>query len=187
MNKKQTLMEKVASYLMLHAMLLMTALMPLQLSALDIQTLPVEAKAATGYTHAARVTWDDLNASDNSLTTITLMTIPTNAYIDRVAFYIEEPFTNTVAAGTNLAITIGITGTTNQFIGSNCIDGASIQVANGFTRWVLATNMLVAYKSTTDAINLLATFGSTGSTVDNYTAGKVRIYWRVIEPAKYKF
>ncbi len=187
MNKKQTLMEKVASYLMLHAMLVMTALMPVQLSALDIQTLPNEAKAATGFTHAARVTWDDLNASDNSLTTVTLMTIPTNAYIDRVAYYIEEPFTNTVAAGTNLALTVGITGTTNRFFGSNCIDGASIQVNNGFTVWCLSTNLLIPYKSTTDAISLLATFGSTGSTVDNYTRGKVRIYWRVIEPAKYKF
>lgn len=187
MNKKQSLTCKLAVSLMLHAMLVMTALMPLQLVALDVQTLPVDAKAATGFTHAARVTWDDLNASDNSLTTVTLMTIPTNAYIDRVAYYIEEPFTNTVAAGTNLAITIGITGTTNRFFGSNCIDGASIQVANGFTVWCLSTNLLIPYKSTTDAISLLSTFGSTGSTVDNYTAGKVRIYWRVIEPAKYKF
>lgn len=187
MNKKQTLTERLASLLMLLAMLIMTVATPFQMQALDIQTLPTDTRATSGFTHAARVTWDDLNASDNSLTTVTLMTIPTNAYIDRVAFYIEEAFANTVTAGTNLALTVGITGTTNRFFGSNCIDGASIQVANGFTVWCLSTNLLVPYKSTTDAISMLATFGSTGSTVDNYTAGKVRILWRVVEPAKYKF
>jgi hypothetical protein len=187
MKTKQSFTHRLAAMLMLHAMLVLTVFAPFQMQALDVQTLPTDTRASSGFTHAARVTWDDLNASDNSLTTITLMTIPTNAYIDRVAFYIEEGFTNTVAAGTNLAITVGITGTTNRFFGSNCIDGASIQVANGFTVWGLSTNLLVPYKSTTDAIALLATFGSTGSTVDNYNVGKVRIYWRVVEPAKYKF
>lgn len=187
MNKKPTLLERFASLLMLLAMLIMTVATPFQMQALDVQVLPTDTKAASGFTHGAKVTWDDLNASDNSLTTLTLMTIPTNAYIDRVAFYIDEGFTNTVTAGTNLALTIGITGTTNRFFGSNCIDGASIQVANGFTVWMLSTNLLVPYKSTTAAVNLLATFGSTGSTVDNYTAGKLRILWRVVEPAKYKF
>lgn len=187
MNKKQTLLERFASLLMLLAILLMTVAMPFQMQALDVQALPTDTRASSGFTHAARVTWDDLNASDNSLTTLTLMTVPTNAYIDRVAFYIEESFTNTVTAGTNLHLTVGITGTTNRFFGSNCIDGASIQVANGSTVWMLSTNLLVPYKSTTDAIGLLATFGSTGTTVDNYTAGKVRILWRLVEPAKYKF
>jgi hypothetical protein len=187
MNKKQpNFATRLAASLMTALMVFMNCA-PLSVSALDIQALPDEARSASGFTHAARVTWDDLNASDNSLTTLTLMTIPTNAYIDRVAFYIEEPFTNTVVAGTNLALTIGITGTTNRFFGSNCIDGASIQVNNGFTVWMLSTNLLVPYKSTTDAVSLLATLGSTGSTVDNYTRGKLRIYWRVVAPARWRF
>lgn len=187
MKQNQTLTERFASLLMLLAMLTMTVAAPFQMQALDVQVLPTDTKAASGFTHGAKVTWDDLNASDNSLTTLTLMTIPTNAYIDRVAFYIDEGFTSTVTAGTNLHLTIGITGTTNRFIGSNCIDGASIQVANGFTVWCNSTNLLIPYKSTTAAISLLATVGSTGTSVDNYTAGKLRILWRVVEPAKYKF
>lgn len=184
MNMKTSIWNKMGASLMT-ALMVFVNFSPLY--ALDIQTLPSETAAVHGFTHAARVTWDDLNASDNSLTTVTLMTIPTNSYIDRVAFYIEEGFTNTVTAGTNLALTVGITGTTNRFFGSNCIDGASIQVNNGFTVWGLSTNLLVPYKSTTAAVNLLATFGSTGTSVDNYTAGKVRILWRVVQPAKVKF
>jgi len=187
MNHKPSFTFRLAAMLMLHAMLVLTVFAPYQMQALDVQALPTEARASTGFTHAALVTWDDLNASDNSLTTITLMTIPTNSYIDRVAFYVAEPFVGNTNGGTNLAVTIGITGTTNRFFGSNCIDGATVPVANGVTVWGLSTNLLVPYKATTAAVNLLATFGGTGSTVDEYTTGKIRIYWRVVEPAKYKF
>lgn len=187
MKTKQSFTFRLAAMLMLHAMLVLTVFAPFQMQALDVQTLPTDTRASSGFTHAARVTWDDLNASDNSLTTVTLMTIPTNAYIDRVAFYIEEGFTSSTAGSTNLGFTVGITGTTNRFFGSNCIDSATGNIALGSTVFCLSTNLLIPYKSTTDAISLLTTFSSTASTVDNYQAGKIRILWRVVEPAKYKF
>jgi hypothetical protein len=34
---------------------------------------------------------------------------------------------------------------------------------------------------------LIGTFSSSASVVDTYTRGKVRIYWRLINPAKLKF
>lgn len=187
MNHKPSFTFRLAAMLMLHAMLVLTVFAPYQMQALDVQALPTEARASTGFTHGARVTWDDLNASDNSVTTLTLMTIPTNAYIDRVAYYIDEGFTSATAGATNLAMMIGITGTTNRFFGSNCIDSATGNISAGYTVFCLSTNLLIPYKSTTAAVNLLATFGSTGSTVDEYTAGKVRILWRLVEPVKYKF
>lgn len=181
--KKQTMMGKVASALMLQAMALLTALAPIQGRALDIQTLPDTVAAVSGFTHAARVTWDDLNAADASVVAVQLFAIPTNSYIDRVAFIVEEHFTNTTyvaADSTNVVLNIGVGGTTNAFFGSNTLI---------FARTTLATNMLVPYRATTSTNYLVATFseGKIDSQLDNYFAGKIRIYWRVVQPTRYRF
>ena len=187
MNQKPSFTFRLAAMLMLHAMLVLTVLAPYQMAALDVQTLPTDTRATSGFTHAARVTWDDLNAADASVVAITLFAQATNTFIDRVAYYIEEAFTNTVAAGTNLSIHIGITGTTNKFVFSNCIDGATTVMAHGKTVYTFTTNVFLPHRAVTDGAPLIATFGGTESSVDNYTAGKIRIYWRVVEPVKYKF
>jgi hypothetical protein len=189
MNKKQTLMEKAAGYLMLHAMLVMTALMPLQLAALDVQTLPVDSKAATGFTHAARVTWDDINAADASTVTLALFGIPTNSYIDRVGFYVEEGFTNGTVANTNLTFCLGVGGSTNRFYGTNYIDAGTARLLSGGSPQAYSTNLLVPYFATTSTNYLTVTFsdGAATSVVDNYAVGKVRIYWRLVDLSKYNF
>ncbi len=182
-TKEQTFMSKVASALMLQAMLLLTVLTPMQGRALDIQTLPDTVAATSGFTHAARVTWDDLNAADASVVWVQLFQIPTNSYIDRVAYIVEEHFTNTTyvaADSTNVVLNIGVGGTTNAFFGSNTLV---------FARQTLSTNMLVPYRATTSTNYLVATFseGKIDSQLDNYPAGKIRIYWRVVQPTKYRF
>lgn len=158
------------------------ALMPAAY-ALDVQTLPDTVAATSGFTHAARVTWDDLNAADASVVSVQLFLIPTNSYIDRVAFYVEEQFTNTTYAATdstNVVINIGVGGATNTFFGSNTLIWA---------RQTLSTNMAAAYRATTSTNYLVATFseGKIDSQLDNYPAGKIRIYWRLVQPVKYRF
>lgn len=181
--KKQTMLGNVATALMLQAMLLLTALAPLQVRAVDVQTLPDTVAATSGFTHAARVTWDDLNATDASVVWVQLFQIPTNSYIDRVAYFVEDQFTNTTYAATdstNVVLNIGVGGTTNAFFGSNTLI---------FARQTLNTNLLVPYRATTSTNYLLATFseGKIDSQLDNYPAGKIRIYWRLVQPTKYKF
>lgn len=165
--------------------LLISVSSPLPVQAIDVQALPIEQAAATGYTHAARITWDDLNAADASAVVLQVFAIPTNSYIDRVSFYVEENFTNAAyatgtSAGSNLVMTIGVGGTTNFFFGSNVLDT---------THWVGATNSLIPHKSSTSTNYLIACFsdGIQASAVDNYLIGKVRIYFRLIQPYKYKF
>ena len=169
------------------AAILLTVSTPLPALAVDVQSLPLESQAAHGFTHAARVTWDDLNASDNALTTLQLFLIPTNTYVDRVAYYIEEPFTNSTISATNLLMSIGIPGTTNRFIAGQEIDQSTTMDLSGLTIQTLSTNLLIPYKSTTSTNYLIGTFSSGASTVDTYTRGKVRIYWRLINPAKLRF
>lgn len=185
--KKQTMMGKVASALMLQAMLLVTVLAPMQGRALDIQTLPDTVAAVSGFTHAARVTWDDLNATDNAATIVQLYNIPTNAYIDRVAWVLEEGFTNSTIASTNLLLCIGTGGNTNAFFTTNQIDNSSTMLGAGLTLYSLSTNMLVPLRSTTSTNFLTATFSAASSVVDNYAVGKIRIYWRVVQPTRYRF
>ena len=152
--------------------------------ALDVQSLPTETQARSGFTHAARVTWDDLNDADASAVVLQLFAIPTNSYIDRVAFVVEENFTNATyvptLGGTNLVLTIGVGGTTNVFLSSNALTYAN--------SW-FNTNLIGGYKAATSTNYLIACFsdGLQASQVDNYLRGKIRIYWRLVQPSKYNF
>lgn len=186
--KKQTFLTKLAAGLMLHAMLVL-ALLPGVSLAVDIQSLPDESRAASGFTHGARVTWADLDAADASTVTLALFNIPTNSYIDRVAFYVEEGFTNTTVANTNLTLCLGVGGTTNRFYGTNYIDAGTARLLSGASPQSYSTNLLVPYFATTSTNYLTVTFsdGAATSVVDNYTRGKIRIYWRLVNPARIKF
>lgn len=166
------------------ASLMVSLLAALPAMAVDVQTFPNDTAAASGFTHGARITWDDLNATDNQLTTLQLFAIPTNTYIDRVAFYVDEPFTNSTVSATNLYLVIGVGGTTNFFFSSNCVDGAGIRILSGNSPQTLFTNMVVPYKATTSTNYLIATFAADASTVDTYVVGKIRILWRLVNPAK---
>ena len=149
--------------------------------AVDVQTLPENTQAATGFTHQAKITWDDLNATDNSATVLQLFAIPTNCYIDRVGYYMDENFTNAtyVATGgsTNLVLTVGVGGATNAFFGSNTLI---------YARSCALTNLLVPYRATTSTNYLIATFsdGLQASEVDGYLVGKIRVFWRLVQPTK---
>jgi len=152
--------------------------------ALDVQTLPTSSQAASGFTHAARITFDDLNNADASAVNVPLFAIPTNCYIDRVAYIVDENFTNAVyvptLGGTNLVLNIGVGGTTNAFFGSNTLI---------YARFAYATNMLIPYRATTSTNYLVANFsdGLQASEVDGYVVGKIRIFWRLVQPSKYNF
>jgi hypothetical protein len=187
-NKKFSFLDKIGATLAISVILSLN-LAPLRTQAVDVQSLNDTVAGVSGFTHAARVTWDDINAADASVVQVQLFPIPTNSYIDRVAFYIEESFTNNTVASSNLVLSIGVGGTTNRFFGSNTIDGASIRIATGDTVWMLSTNLLVPYKSTTSTNWLTATFsdGAQASVVDNYVQGKVRILWRLVQPSRTKF
>lgn len=184
--KRQTKLFRLAVFAMLHAVLVAT-LAPVTAVALDVQELPTSAKGAHGFTHGALVTWDDLNATDNAATTLQLMRIPTNSYIDRVAWVIEEQFTNSTVSATNLLLCLGVGGSTNAFYTTNQVDGSDTMINAGKTLFMLSTNMVVPYKSTTSTNYLIATYSAASSVVDTYVKGRMRIYWRLVQPARIDF
>jgi hypothetical protein len=155
--------------------------------AVDIQALPEETSARHGYTYAAKITFEDLNNADNACTILRLGPIPTNAYVDRVAWAITTPFTNSTASATNLLLCVGVGGATNTFFTTNQIDCSPTMVLSGLTVWALNTNMVTPYKATTSTNTLQATISAAASTVDTYTRGELRIYWRIVEPGRIRF
>lgn len=169
-----------------HTVLALMLVAPL-VQALDVQPLPLETQSRTGFNYAARITWADLDNTDNACTIIPLYPIPTNSYITRVGFYVEEEFTNSTASATNLLLCIGVGGSTNVFYTTNQVDGSPTMALAGLTVWGLSTNMLVPYKSTTSTNYLVATLSAASSVVDTYTRGKLAIYFHVVRPAGIKF
>ena len=157
--------------------------------ALDVQTLPSNSQAAWGFTHAARVVIDDLDNADQSTVTIALGLIPTNCYIDRVGFSVEEGFTNNTIANTNLTLCIGVGGSTNRFYGTNYLDAGTARLLSGAAPQVYFTNLAIPYFATTSTNYITVTIsdGAATSVVDNYARGKLRVYWRLVQPAKYNF
>ena len=156
--------------------------------AVDTQALPENTRAATGFTHTALVTWDDLNNNgDLQTVTVQLGAIPTNCYIDRIGFNVEQVFTNATAASTNLCLALGVGGSTNRFYQTNYIDGG-YGGAGGRSPQAYVTNLLVPYFATTSTNYVIASFvdGANTSTVDDYTYGKIRIFWRLVQPSKIK-
>lgn len=181
-------LRQFAAGLMVSAMLALN-LAPLTVKAVDVQTLPDTVAAVSGFTHAARVTWDDLNAADASTVTLALSPIPTNCYVDRVGYYVEELFTNSTVANTNLTICIGVGGNTNRFFGTNYIDGGTPRLLSGASPQALSTNLLVPFLATTSTNYVTVTFsdGAAASVVDNYGVGKIRIYYRIVNLSRYRF
>lgn len=165
------------------------AFLALPVIALDVQNLPTDTRAAHGFTHAARVVIDDLDNADASTVTVPLMLIPTNSYIDRVAFYVEEGFTNNTIANSNLTLCIGVGGNTNRFYGTNYIDAGTARLLSGASPQAYSTNLLVPYFATTSTNYLLVVLsdGAATSVVDNYARGKLRVYWRLVQPSRINF
>lgn len=188
--KRQTRFSfRFAVALMLQAILTLTLLAPFTVRAVDIQALPTSTTAASDFTHAALVTWDDLNAADASTVTLQLGPIPTNCFVDKVGFYVEEVFTNATVANTNLTLCLGVGGTTNRFYGTNYIDGGTARLLSGAAPQVYSTNLLVPYFATTSTnyVTVTVSDGAATSVVDNYATGRLRIYWRLVQLSKVRF
>ena len=192
MNKDQrhTFKRGAAGVMLLLTLFVqLSPLATLSVRAVDVQNLPEATAAFHGYTHAARVTWEDLDATDASTVTLALFAIPTNSYIDRIGFYVEQLFTNATVANTNLTLCLGVGGTTNRFYGTNYIDGGTPRLLSGASPQAYSTNLLIPYFATTSTNYVTVTFsdGAAQSVVDNYAQGKIRVFWRLVSPARVKF
>lgn len=67
------------------------------------------------------------------------------------------------------------------------MDGSDTMINAGKTLFMLSTNMVVPYKSTTSTNYLIATYSAASSVVDTYVKGRMRIYWRLVQPARIDF
>lgn len=148
--------------------------------ALEVNPLGVEEMARWGATHRVTITHDDLtdtNLATLSAQTITNIVIPANASVVPICLVVDAGF-NINAATTNAynstTLSIGDSSSNTAFVSSTQING------NG-TNVVLKTPAIVIPKNYTAANNLSFAFTAmTNQTLDAFTRGQVRFYYKLI-------
>lgn len=143
--------------------------------------LPNETKAATGFTHKAIITSDDLtNSTDAAAQDVKVITVPAKSLVTRVAIHLATPFqkTGTSAYNTN-AVIIGDSGDTDRWLTSTEVN------VNGSEVLAKAqpSTIPAAYVAATD-IN--ANFASMASyDLAELDAGELHVFFALTPLAEY--
>lgn len=139
-----------------------------------------QERGCHGYSVAYRVSYSDIAYGTGSTDTVTMTlgALPAKWVVDKAAVNVTTAFAGTTA----LAIIVGTTTTTNNFIASTSVLTAGlIQPSTG--KNTVAT---IAGSTGTATKNLVATFtNSTGGSPSALTAGELFIYLSVDEPADF--
>jgi hypothetical protein len=148
---------------------------------MKLYELPAETKAATGFTHKAIITHEDLTqATDNTAQDVKILTVPAKSVVTSVAMHLTTPFqkTGTSAYNTNTLI-IGDSGDTDRWLASTEVN------VNGTEILAKAQPSTVpaAYVTATD-IN--ANFASMASyDLAELDAGEVEVFFSLVSLADY--
>jgi len=148
---------------------------------MKLYELPAETKAATGFTHKAVITHEDLTTSaDNTAQDVKIITMPAKSVVTRVALHLKTPFqkTGTSAYNTN-AVIIGDSGDTDRWMTSTEVNVNGSEVLAK----VQPSTIPAAYVTATD-IN--ANFASMASyDLAELDAGELHVFFAKAELADY--
>jgi len=123
-----------------------------------------------GFTHYFRMTATDLVAAGTSAKTIGVVPrggIVTNACVTVIS---------AVSPGSDLTITVGVTGTAAGLVASTDLDGL---VATAYNTGSLVDTEPGYVNNTTSPVNIIATLGGT---VSGITAGEIVIGLTILDP-----
>ena len=157
-----------------------------------IQTIPLNAeqRAATGFTHRARVTCDNLTETATATAqVIPLLAVKAGTFVDRIAMVLVTPLSDASDAAFNdVKLTVGDGTDADRFFASNTA-GTGIQLALAGTEVIYHINPVAAstaglatapFMYTADD-TVDATFGSmTGKALNDIDVGIVDIYIRAV-------
>lgn len=157
-----------------------------------IQTIPLnsEQRAATGFTHRARVTCDNLTeTATNTAQTLQLLSVKAGTFVDRVAMVLVTPFEDVSDNAFNdIKLTVGDGSDVDRFFASNTA-GTGIQINVNGTEVIYHVNPVAAstaglatapFMYTADD-TVDAVFGSmTGKALNDIDKGIVDIYIRAV-------
>ena len=140
---------------------------------MEIFELPVEMKSATGYTHKAIVTHDDLTETTaNTAQSITLLTLAAGDVVHSGAYKLVTPFQDTADAAFNT------TAVTTNAAGSALISATETNV-NG-TEVFYKAHTATAPLTATSASTVAASFASmSAKSLSALNAGEVHFFFSV--------
>ena len=157
---------------------LLFILIPAVAQAQTSQALPLDTRAATGFTHVWRVKRADVtNGVIHNQWRIFPQTgtFDTGDVVDRVGVYLESPFyvTNANAGSNAVFLNIGITGATNAAL-------SQFPVASNSTTLAFTTNLVapIFISAATNHLNASITFSNSAMSAVG-DLGDIRVYFRV--------
>lgn len=162
------------------AALMVSWLLANQLWAFDIQKLPPDVAAQSGFTHIARVLYTDMTNSVNA-TQIRLLPrsgfAPAGFSVNRAAVYVAQPFNANWATTPYADVSIGYGGTANSNLFVN-----GVVIGAQSTVLPFATNTIPKPMPGSGSNWITATFYATNSSF--LTNGDVWIYLQISDLAR---
>ena len=178
MNKteRNTFKRWAASLMLL--LTLFAQLAPVAVHALDVQPLPENTKAATGFTHVMNLKYSDVT---NGVIYSQWRVFPRSGtfangdVVDRLGLYLESPFyvTNANAGSNAVFLNVGITGVTNA-----CLN--NYPVGSNKTYHVFTTNLVapIFISAATNFLQLSLTY-SNAEMPALTSQGEMHLFFRV--------
>ena len=139
---------------------------------MKVYELPAETKAATGYTHKAIITHDDLTmATANTVQTIALLDVAAGDVVNTAAVKVVTAFSDASDTAYNTTtLIVGDDGTTNRFVTSQELNVNGTEVL-----YKAGTN--TAPHAYTAANTVDAVFGSMAAkSLSDIDAGEVHVF-----------
>lgn len=144
---------------------------------MTVQPLPYQEQIASGFTHKATITYSDLTDGDTSQD-ITLASLTAGQFVTRTAGRLVTDFAS--SNGTGLAMTIGNSSSATAYGASQELQGTEVDY-----QWKsIAANPSGSADQVGETETVFARFTTSGGTsplLTEYTAGKVYIYFTVVD------
>lgn len=138
---------------------------------MQINVLPNETKAATGYTHEAVITHEDLTEStDNTAQVIDILDLDAGQTIEKIAWELETPFEDASDNAYN-STTLTMKAGSTSLISAEQVNRNGTEVLRDRTD---------TPNTSASAETLTATFGSmTDKALEDIDTGEVHIFFRL--------
>lgn len=141
--------------------------------------------AQEGFNFQAKINIADLTeAAADTAQSITIASIPTDAVVEKAAYYLEEEFSG--GSLTALTVNIGDEDDTDGFVTAKSILSGATPVSSGYNDGAYTTSNTLngRHYDNAAAKTLSATFSPTGDSLANLEAGVIVVKAKVLDLTK---
>lgn len=144
---------------------------------MQVNKLPLQTQAATGFTHELVIDHEDFTSTGNTQTFT--FDVPAGAAVGKAFHRLVTDFDSSDATLISLAYTVGDGGDADRFMTSTevCVDGTEVDYKVGaLSNWYLY--------SSADTVDVAFT-GTAAKDLSTINAGKMRVLIQILDSADY--